>query len=87
VRRPCYQGKRFDPARAFDCSGKLLDVRISTIARAPAQPPIQDAAIIHHAEITSYPFFRRRVAGKTPAAALDSVCARQTHRLSGERHC
>jgi len=61
VRRPCYQGKRFGSGACVDCSGKLLDVRISTIARAPAQPPIQDAAIIHHAEIILLPrFFRRR---------------------------
>jgi hypothetical protein len=56
--------------------GKLLDVRISTIAKTPAQPPIQDAAIIHHAEIILLPrFFGVAVAGNEPGCGAGfSLC-------------
>jgi hypothetical protein len=76
VRCPCYQRKRFTSGACVDCSGKLPDFCISTMTKTPAQPPIQDAAITHHAEIIQLPrFFAVRLPEVSPAAPLSSVCA------------
>ena len=76
MRGPCYRGKRFTSAACVDCSGKLPDICISTITKTPAQPPMQDAAITHHAEIIHLPrFFAVAVAGSKPGcAARFSLC-------------
>jgi hypothetical protein len=61
---------------------------MSTITRTPAQQPIQDAAITHHAEIIHLPrFFIVAVAGNGPWLRrwIQSV-PRRGHRLSADRH-
>jgi hypothetical protein len=88
VRRPRYQGKRFISGACVDCSRKLPDVCISTIAKTPAHPPIKDAAIIHHTEIIRLPrFLAVAVAGNSPwlRRSIQSVPP-QAHRLLADRH-
>jgi hypothetical protein len=75
VRRPCYQGKRFTSAARVDCSDELPDICSSTMTKTPAKPPIQDAAITHHAEIIQLPpLFAVRLPEVSPAASRFSLC-------------